>query len=810
MVFGRIADVISTASSRFSASQSSSSSSSSTVPYVSVGTSPQPQSGNDFGLPRYNKNNLRLSSSLQDFSAYRPLAPQGTDLATHLKHPHSLQRENGGSSFSKDKGLSGGSPSKRNKWVRLLMLILCLALFGLLIYLSSVYVYSYWSQGASKFYVVLDCGSTGTRVYVYQASIDRNNAGTLPIVLRSFTEGLQKKPSSQVGRAYDRMETEPGFHKLVHDVSGLRAAIKPLVQWAEKQIPKHAHKTTSLFVYATAGVRRLPAADSKWLLDNAWSILKVSPFLCQRDWVKIISGPEEAYFGWIALNHRKHVLGAAPRKPTFGSLDLGGSSLQVTFESKEQVHNETNLDLRIGAANHHLTAYSLSGYGLNDAFDKSVFHLFKRVSEITKRDLVKAKIELKHPCLHSGYKEQYTCSQCALNYQEGGSPVIAGKNMGEGGKSGIAVQLVGAPNWEECSALAKIVVNLSEWSNKDPGIDCDLQPCALPDSFPRPYGQFYGMSGFFVVYRFFNLSSEATLDDVLEKGHEFCEKTWDVARNSVAPQPFIEQYCFRAPYIVLLLREGLHITDSQIIIGSGSITWTLGVALLEAGKAFSSRMPLKSNEILQMKINPIVIISILSISLVLLVCAFSFIGNWMPRVFRRSYLPLFRHNSAANTSVLNISSPFGFQSWSPISSGDGRVKMPLSPTTQERPFGFEHGLSGSSSSIQLVDSSLYPSTSSVSHSYSSSNLGQMQFDGSGMASFWSPHRGQMRLQSRRSQSREDLNSSLSEAHLVKAYYQPVEICAKDYCGANDELLWSLIPTDSVRQRFYPFDTNGPF
>ena len=91
--------------------------------------------------------------------------------------------------------------------------------------------------------------------------------------------------------------------------------------------------------------------------------------------------------------------------------------------------------------------------------------------------------------------------------------------------------------------------------------------------------------------------------------------------------------------------------------------------------------------------------------------------------------------------------------------------MPLSPTiggNQQRAFGFGHD-----SEIQLIESSLYPSTSSVAHSYSSNNLGQMQFDSGSMASFWSPHRSQMRLQSRRSQSREDLNSSLAEAHMVK-------------------------------------------
>ncbi|KAL6966191.1 putative apyrase 7, partial [Sarracenia purpurea var. burkii] len=102
--------------------------------------------------------------------------------------------------------------------------------------------------------------------------------------------------------------------------------------------------------------------------------------------------------------------------------------------------------------------------------------------------------------------------------------------------------------------------------------------------------------------------------------------------------------------------------------------------------------------------------------------------------------------------------------------------MPLSPTVvdaQQRPFGTGTGFSGSS--VQLTESSLYPSTSSVSHSYSSGSLGQMQFDNSSLASIWTPHRSQMQLQSRRSQSREDLNSSLAEAHLVKKTYRSTTI-----------------------------------
>ncbi|KAJ9553531.1 hypothetical protein OSB04_017576 [Centaurea solstitialis] len=764
MVSRGIAEVFSSITSRSSAPKSS------TGPYASSELPPLSGPVHGFAFPgSRRKNNLRPSSSLQDFSTYSQLDPEEGNLnlgiertSTNPSQLH-LLLENGGTSFSKEK--SPPRPTvRRRKWVRAVTVLACFLLFASLIY-GLLLLHSNWSKKSSRYFVVLDSGSTGTRVFVYQASINHQKDGSLPISLKSLPEDLHSKPSSESGRAYNRKETEPGLDKLVHNVSGLSQAINPLLGWAEKQIPKHAHKTTSLFLYATAGVRRLPTSDSDWLLKNAWSIMKNSSFMCQREWVKIISGTDEAYYGWIALNHHTHMLGARPKKETYGALDLGGSSLQVTFESKDYANNETSLNLSIGPVDHHLSGYSLAGYGLNDAFDKSVVHLLKMSPQTTKTDIIEGKA--------SGYKEQYICSQCRSAFQDDN------KNLAPKGKTGIPVQLIGAPKWEECSAIAKIAVNSSEWSDKSPPTDCDLQPCALRDNLPRPYGQFYAMSGFYVVYRFFNLSADAPLDDVLEKGRQFCEKTWDVAKNSVPPQPFIEQYCFRAPYVVLLLRKGLHIKDSQVNIGSGGITWTTGVALLEAGKVVSTRAGFDNYKLFEIKFHPLAFFAILLVSLCLVACALSRVDNCISRFFRRMNLPFFRHRNASGTSVLNISSPFSYRRWSPIISGEGRMKTPLSPVAhvQNRAFG---------SNIGLVESSLYPSSSggnsninSMKHSISSSSLqlfdtssnDSIQHSISSSTFFYPshPHRGQMRLQSRqRSQSREDLNSySIPDTHLPK-------------------------------------------
>ncbi|XP_075500126.1 putative apyrase 7 [Primulina tabacum] len=314
------------------------------------------------------------------------------------------------------------------------------------------------------------------------------------------------------------------------------------------------------------------------------------------------------------FNYHTDALVSIP-KEKYGALDLGGSSLQVTFEGKQIDHDDTSLKLSIGSVNHRFRAYSLTGYGINDAFDKSVAHLLEQLPQIINEDLVGGNLEMKHPCLQNGCKEPYSCSRCTSIHQKVGSPPISGKKLSNGGKAGVLVQLVGAPDWEECSALAKVAVNLSEWSDHSPGIDCELQPCALASNLPRPTAQFYAISGFYVVYQFLHLKTDAALDDVLEKGREFCERSWDLARNSVVPQPFIEQYCFRPPYVVLLLREGLLITVSNVIVDSGSITRTHGVALYEAGKTFPIGGKILSYELLRVKMNPFIFSAILFASL---------------------------------------------------------------------------------------------------------------------------------------------------------------------------------------------------
>lgn len=259
---------------------------------------------------------------------------------------------------------------------------------------------------SSFFTVVLDCGSTGTRVNVYEWSRIIRNSRDQPTMLRSLPDNSTRSPRRRDACQYHCMQTEPGLDKFVHNFSGISAALEPLLLWAEHQIPPERHKETPVFLLATAGLRRLPSEDSDWVIENARAVLMKHQFMHRRSWIRVLSGKEEAYYEWVALDYKLCGLGNSLEVPTLGVLDLGGSSLQVVMETGGSIDSQHFLQSKIGSAAHRLLAYSLPAFGLNAAFDRSIVMLRK---DQLARDNVNGTFELRHPCLSSAFTQNYTC-----------------------------------------------------------------------------------------------------------------------------------------------------------------------------------------------------------------------------------------------------------------------------------------------------------------------------------------------------------------------------------------------------------------
>lgn len=197
---------------------------------------------------------------------------------------------------------------------------------------------------SAAYAVVCDAGSTGTRAYVYSLAHD-------------VGARVQAQRAAKVKPGLSTFGTRP--HEAVDYLMGLVVDAMPLV-------PVNLRSRTPLFVRATAGMRLLPDDQQQAVYDalfagllarQAHTVSDVAefPFLIQRENFATLTGDEEGFFGLVAVNYLKGVIGAdlmpamsgldrenavAHRKYMdgqpwiIGALDLGGSSTQISFSNQ--------------------------------------------------------------------------------------------------------------------------------------------------------------------------------------------------------------------------------------------------------------------------------------------------------------------------------------------------------------------------------------------------------------------------------------------------------------------------------------------
>lgn len=443
----------------------------------------------------------------------------------------------------------------------------------------------YYMSKTTFFTVVLDCGSSGTRVNVYEwRKGGFFSDSDLPILVHSYPDDSIKIDggySQKGGCFYHCLQTEPGLDNFLGNFSGVSQALKPLIRLAELWVPLERHGETPIFVLATAGLRRLQADDAKKILKDVEEVVKGHGFMVRGSWIRVLSGKEEAYYGWVALNYQMGIFGNL--SPSLGLLDLGGSSLQVVTEIDDPRGNDNVLRARIGLVEHWILAYSLPAFGLNEGFDRTVTML-SHTQALEEGTLGTFKVS--HPCLSSGFVKNYTCGGC---FGKKISDVKDFSTLSRENESRTVV-LVGDPNWEKCKGLSRAVAvnsSNSDWSHLDNGSICSLSVTngkdkLYPEGSNRSSARFHALSGFYAVYTMLNLSPRANLTKIWEKGHQLCERSW-TGSNSYA-----EQYCFKVPYLASLVEDALCVADREIIFGPGNISWTLGAGLIEGKHLWQS------------------------------------------------------------------------------------------------------------------------------------------------------------------------------------------------------------------------------
>ncbi|KAM9819269.1 ectonucleoside triphosphate diphosphohydrolase 7-like isoform 2-T2 [Syngnathus typhle] len=195
--------------------------------------------------------------------------------------------------------------------------------------------------------VVVDCGSSGSRVFVYYWPPHNGNPHTL-LDIRQMRD-LDRQPVVK--------KIKPGISSLATSPSSASDYLHPLLSFAAAHVPRGKHKETPLYILCTAGMRLLPDSQQAAILDDLVSDVPLDfDFLFSRSHAEVISGKQEGVYAWIGINfvlgrfdHADNEDGAAAaaavevstnsqhqrpisRRRTVGIMDMGGASLQIAYE----------------------------------------------------------------------------------------------------------------------------------------------------------------------------------------------------------------------------------------------------------------------------------------------------------------------------------------------------------------------------------------------------------------------------------------------------------------------------------------------
>ncbi|VIO86294.1 Uncharacterized protein BM_BM5276 [Brugia malayi] len=412
--------------------------------------------------------------------------------------------------------------------------------------------------------IVIDAGSTGSRLflYKYRSINDQELIDIKPVVDNLSLRPVVKKITPGLSSFQDKPEDAAEY-------------IKPLLDYAIEFIPLNKHSYTSLFIFATAGMRLLPVEKQNEVLRNLHRNL---PFQTSvqiiPDHIKVIEGKWEGIYFWIAVNY---ILGRftrnrteSSRQPTVGIIDMGGASVQIavelnltsgTGESVESVNLSCNDNEQ--AYSYRLFVTTFLGYGVNEALRKYEQKLSNDLAvENTNKSFVR------DPCL----------------------PVNLLKTVKN--EDGSQFSRKGIGDWDTC---IKNLASLLTATVANP--KCQIEKCLFglvrSPSISLSEIELYGFSEYwFSLENVLFMGGQYDFSKTASRARQFCHMKWSTIqtqyRNNVYPkadEDRLRSQCFKSAWITAVLHEGFLISKtynrfrSVLDVNGQEAHWALGALL---------------------------------------------------------------------------------------------------------------------------------------------------------------------------------------------------------------------------------------
>ncbi|XP_065867304.1 probable apyrase 6 [Euphorbia lathyris] len=396
-----------------------------------------------------------------------------------------------------------------------------------------------FSEPKSQFFAVLiDSGSSGTRVRVYELLAE----GIMP-----FTDG-------QMPLIAGYMKIRPGLAGFSEDPENAGGLVDELVEFAKGRVPKKEWGNTKVQLMATGEeVNELELKVKERILQSCRRVLRESGFVFKDEWARLIQDEEKGVYAWMAVNYAFGTLEGDPLETT-GVVELGGTSLQVTSASRALEKGQFSRMIKLGGVTYNLQTQKLPGLG-QDAVWKSLRELHNSRALPSSRES-----SVGNPCIPKGYELSSNVSDSTLLFSHSAGNFTACKL--------------------EASALLK--------SRQE---ECIHPPCKIIPSFLLELqGKPASQESLFFTSEFFGLVHRSTLFELEAAGKQYCGADWDKLKSKHHGTDDLDllRYCFSSAYMVALLHDGLGIPMNDRRIGlandteSSRLDWTLGAFLVQS------------------------------------------------------------------------------------------------------------------------------------------------------------------------------------------------------------------------------------
>ncbi|KAJ9513380.1 hypothetical protein QJQ45_001414 [Haematococcus lacustris] len=486
----------------------------------------------------------------------------------------------------------------------------------------------------------------------------------------------------------EHRETSPGLSTLALDDIALVKSIEPLLKFAKDKVPSTHWSKTPVHLLATAGLRMLPKSQSKEVLKTVRKTFSESGFLFEDEWASILPGELEGLYAWAAFNFAAGTLqaralhpcempaavpavschaaefpvqpqalpsasglpgvrlsaGAAAYGPpdgsTWGVVELGGASLQITFlpEAGAVVPGKArHLPLPGLGETMPLYTHSFLGYGAT-------------VAAMRVAGFVQTQEDKRDPCLPRGYQTEVgiTGSGSFLGCRR-----LAKRLLPKSACKHAICSINGEymPRLaDSCTGLCVGVFLGTEnmfYTAQRLGLPVGMT-AGLPGAAPEPSGtgkhpvrlrdlMLGSNSSRVQAVKEWTQSAPVPLSLVqfAAAATRFCNMSWqEVKRELIEAQGIAPEYaikvCFNAAYTSVLLRDAFHVSESdeRVVFSNETapngqpqeVNWVLGALLLKVLNVTEHRHTTVSQSALPLNLSLLIIGSAVCVMAIALIC----------------------------------------------------------------------------------------------------------------------------------------------------------------------------------------------